>query len=114
MATEPQQAIPHETAIRWLSPEACDPPHRVTHPEHYEALRDALRSGWEADAPACLGYLWDERVQLISGSHRWAACRDIGQKIPVAMLSYEWVKSIWGTDAWLTLIANPPKAGDAY
>lgn len=51
--------------------------------------------------PALVGYRWKGRVQLLSGSHRWAAAV-LAQLpvIPVVVLPLERVEAAWGTEAW--------------
>jgi hypothetical protein len=103
-----------KTEITWVTPWECAPPHRITHPEKYYELREqfAKTNRWGADQPALLGYkfLPNEKIQLLSGSHRWQAALDGGLDfIPVAMVPYAYLVGIWGTDEWLDLIKNPPK-----
>lgn len=92
----------------WLSPKACMPPHRVTHDDKLEILYgEFVESGWDASKPDLLGYPFNGKVQLISGSHRWAAADLAEIDIPVNLMTYEHVQSIWGTDAWVTMLQNP-------
>lgn len=98
-----------DRTITWLGTDQLDPPHRVTHPEHADALTaDMARVGWRMGAPACLGYDLNGRVQLISGSHRWEACRRLGRLMPVVVMPYAEVAALWGTDAWVSMVLNPP------
>jgi hypothetical protein len=93
--------------INWLHPRLCLPPHRVTHPEKYEQLLEAFQShGWDCGHPVLLGYPWDGKVQLVTGSHRWQAALDAGIDIPVDLRSYGYMRSIWGTERWVTLIST--------
>jgi hypothetical protein len=95
-----------------LNTEDCDPPHDVTHPEHASKLfRDFEKNGWAPDKPALIGYPWEGKIQLVSGSHRWAAANANKMKIPVVIRSFDEVKRIWGTDEWLTWLREPPMAG---
>lgn len=66
--------------IRWLSPSDCIPPHRVARPEQVEVLAsEFIKNGWGSGYPALVGYLdmnyRGSKVQLLSGSHRWAASK---------------------------------------
>lgn len=92
----------------WLSPLDCSPPHRVTHPEKFsELITEFCARGWDESNPRLLGYFWPEdgRVQLISGSHRWAAALCAEIDIPVDVYPFEFIQEIWGTQRWLELLA---------
>lgn len=92
--------------ITWLDPAACDPPHAVTHEDKLELLIDSLRNGW--NGPALLGYRLRRRIQLISGSHRWAASAFLERTLPVEVMSYSYVRGIYGTPKWLELMVSAP------
>ncbi len=90
--------------VTWIDPNTCDPPHRVTHPDKFLELVEMFSNkGWDTTKPALLGYTLD-KIQLISGSHRWAAANEANIKIPVVVYSYAEIADIWGTDAWLDLL----------
>ena len=78
--------------------------------ERYEALRMAFTAcGWALDKPVLAGYrALCGRVQLVSGSHRWAAARDAGILVPVWLKTREEVESFWGSDAWLEWVKGTP------
>ena len=83
------------------------PPHGLTHPDKLEELISAFsESGWDETKPRLIGYFWEEdnRVQLVSGSHRWLAARYVKIDIPIHVYSFEYIQSIWGTDEWLALL----------
>ena len=93
--------------VRCVDPMSCDPPHKVTHPEKFDELvREFSTKGWDINCPNLIGYDFDGRTQLISGSHRWAAAKVAKIQIPVEIHSYEYVHSIWGTDQWMKLLNN--------
>lgn len=99
--------------LRWLATTECAPPHRVTDWDKCYALRDGLKeTGWRHDCPVLLGYPFEGTVQLISGSHRWAAARLLERSCPVWVLPYETVAELWGTEAWVELVAQPPTLGE--
>lgn len=90
----------------WHQPKSWVPPHRVTHPEKAEKLYQAFQhDGWDCSKPNLLGYVCDITgdQQLISGSHRHAAALAADILIPIEIFSYEYIKSIWGTDQWIQL-----------
>lgn len=86
----------------WLEPVSCDPPHGVSHPEKVQALADAFdRTGWGVSCPVLVGYPLDGRVQLLSGSHRWAAATHARIQIPVVIVPFADVEAAYGDlDAW--------------
>lgn len=95
--------------IVWLAPPDCDPPHPVTRSAKLEALiRDLQQHGWRRGHPALLGYPLEDRVQLLTGAHRWAACVELQRLIPVDLMAHETVVLQWGDDDWITLVNSPP------
>jgi ParB-like chromosome segregation protein Spo0J len=79
----------------------------VTHPDKFEQLVHDFRStGWDLTRPNLLGYPLEGKIQLISGSHRWAAAEVAPIDIPVEVFSYEYIESIWGFDEWVELIKS--------
>lgn len=99
-----------DKAVVWIETWRCDPPHRITHPEKYDELRsEFIARGWGDGCPALLGYSLDGRVQLVSGSQRWAAAHDAGLKqIPVVVVSYDDAREFWGSDQWIAWVQKPP------
>jgi hypothetical protein len=95
--------------ILHLNPVECDPPHRLTHPEKMESLCDEFeKNGFGVGFPVLLGYQFENSIQLISGTHRRFAAIIVGISIPVMVMTYEYIRSIWGTEAWVELLKNPP------
>jgi ParB-like chromosome segregation protein Spo0J len=77
----------------------------VTHPEKQAGLIEAFRnSGWDTSRPNLLGYTWEDRIQLATGSHRWDAANETGILVPVNVYTYDFMREIWGTDEWVRLI----------
>lgn len=91
-----------------VSPLDCDPPHRVGYPEKVDALRDAfLLAGWDARHPRLVAYPCGRRLQLLSGSHRWAASLGVLAEIPVSIVSSAEVEAAWGNlSAWSLVMAS--------
>jgi ParB-like chromosome segregation protein Spo0J len=94
----------------WLPTCACDPPHGISHPLKLAELEDHfLEHGWDLQAPALVGYIFNGRVQLLSGSHRWAAAVRADLRIPVVIRPLEEVQAAWGNlPAWSVLMTAPP------
>ena len=84
----------------------CDPPHRVTHDEKQQALAASLcKRGWHG--PPLIGYRTDDgRIQLLSGSHRYAAAAQVQQMtLPVRVYPEWFVRALQGdTDRWSWLM----------
>lgn len=50
---------------------------------------------------------WDEGIQLLSGSHRWAAAAEVGIRIPVHIVPYEAVEWSYGhLERWAALMSG--------
>jgi hypothetical protein len=97
--------------IEWIDPICCNPPHAITHWEFYCELVTTFRKekGWRKGTGALIGHEWlFHRIQLISGSHRWAAAKTVGILIPVVIYKYDELFNIWGTEQWIEWINNPP------
>ena len=94
--------------LTWIHPCKCIPPHRITHWDKFTDLKNNLSNGWDSACPVLIGYLFENKIQLISGSHRWAAMLELNKEIPVFVMDYEVVLSIHGTDTWVNMMSNPP------
>ena len=94
--------------LEMLDPELCLPPHKVTHPEKYTILFMAfLYYGFSVASPALVGYPFGEKIQLITGSHRWAAANDAKIALPVIVYPLEVVKAVYGDlPKWELLIGR--------
>jgi len=101
----------------WVDTEDCLPPHRVARPEQVIDLAEQFaRFGWDTTKPALVGYFsafvhisgprslfspkatWDitKPIQLLTGSHRYAAAVMAKIKIPVVLLLEDVVRNAWG------------------
>ena len=82
---------------RLVEPRLCLPPHRITSQEAFQRLLEAfLLKGWDHSKPSLVGYVVGNKVQLLSGSHRWAAALESETKIPVVVLPKSLVEEAWG------------------
>jgi hypothetical protein len=96
--------------VQWIPPDWCLPPHRVARENDVIALaNDFVRYGWNPEKPALIGYL-DNDVQLLTGSHRWAAARLAElPRIPVVIYLYhECYEAFGDLERWLRLLQAPP------
>ena len=97
--------------IQLLSPDECMPPHSAKREEVVVSLANYFyNKGWGRGFPALLGYPWEGKIQLLSGSHRWAAAKMAGlEKVPVLVYPYETIDKAWGhSELWRELM----KSGD--
>lgn len=94
----------------WLHPSVCHPPRSIFRDHQYRQLVNEFKTnGWGVGHPMLLGYIWqDDMVQLVTGSYRWHAAIEANIPIPVDIRTYQWVNEIWGTDAWVEWVKNPP------
>lgn len=70
-------------------------PHRITYPERVEELIIAMKQdGWQG--PPLIGYKLEDKVQLLSGTHRYAAAIRAEIMIPVLLWPFEQVWNAWG------------------
>lgn len=113
-----------EPDIQWLPASACLPPHGITHPEKALQLHKAfLEPGWDLSQPVLVGYPvpseagdssctngaapYGDGIQLLSGSHRWAAAAEVGIRIPVHIVPYEAVEWSYGhLERWAALMSG--------
>lgn len=95
--------------IKLLSPSECHPPHKVTHPEKVDALVTSFSQvGWNPIAPHLIGYAEDNgHVQLLTGSHRYAAALIADIKLPTKVYTKRYVEACWGyLDVWQMLMRS--------
>lgn len=80
-----------------VSPDECDPPHKISHEDKYiELANEFVENGWGSSYPPLVGYEFCGRIQLLTGSHRWAAAKLAGIQIPIKILSYNQVQAANG------------------
>jgi ParB-like nuclease domain len=97
--------------LAWMSPEDCDPPHAVKHEDKFEELVEQFlrREDWDLNRDALIGYPLNGRIQLLSGSHRWAAAKLAGIKIPVLVRQRSRIEEVFGNlDEWEKVMRPVP------
>lgn len=98
----------------WLSTRNTLPPHGIARVDQVADLTESFRRfGWDSHEPRLVGYMLPDRhsfkVQLLSGSHRWAAACRAGIRIPVVIVPYDWIEKAWGDlESWKEIM----RAGD--
>lgn len=92
----------------WATPAACQPPHTVGRPEQVDSLMTMfVESGWDHTKPALVGYRFNGTIQLLSGSHRWAAAHRVKLAIPVVVWNYQDIELAWGDlDKWRVIMGS--------
>lgn len=97
--------------LRMVDPGDCYPPH-IDDPWKTDKLFWSLWLwGWQLHQPILVGYYLNETIQLLSGSHRFAAALQLKIEIPVQVYSYEDIKEAWGTELW-EKIMSPMSYGE--
>lgn len=94
------------TTVYWISPIRCMPPHQITHWDKYDELVKLFREhgGFSINHQPLIGYSRDDdTIQLLTGSHRWAACRTTDCPVPVLFQQADDLEKIFGTDEWVHL-----------
>ena len=91
-----------------VHPSFCEPPHAVTHPVKANFLmRKFLNGGWDPTRPALVGYWSEDGIQLMSGSHRWAAAWDANIAMPVVVWEWHTISEAFGNlKLWEALMAS--------
>lgn len=99
--------------VEWFSPTVCTPPHRAQRLEQVDDLAEAFSlMGWNPAAPALIGYRWGSGIQLLSGSHRWAAAmKSKLDRIPIVLIDYLEVHRAWGDVELWKKVMTPKEAG---
>lgn len=91
--------------VTWHAPEGLLPPHKVTRPAQVDELYEDMRQhGW-AGVPLIGYYDKENRIQLLSGTHRHAARLRQGRLVPVYVYPYSLITRCWGRLArWVALM----------
>ena len=92
-----------------LQPNQCDPPHGVSHHDFViDLANEFVRNGWGRYKPMLVGYPWKGKIQLLSGSHRWAAATLAElSSIPVIVWDTADVEEAWGDpDKWSRIMRS--------
>jgi len=98
--------------LAWMEPDDCIPPHRVGHFDKFDELTEIFlkkEGGWDLNEPVLIGYPFEGRIQLLSGSHRWAAAKKAGIKIPVLVRQRSKIEEVFGNlDEWEKVMRSVP------
>jgi hypothetical protein len=99
--------------ITWVKAEDCYPPHGLDMSwEHdynkVEMLVNAFsKEGFNKDEPALVGYPLDDKIQLLSGTHRHEAALRTDIELPVVVWLRSDVEKTWGKlDDWIHVMED--------
>lgn len=96
-------------------PEDCIAPHGL---DLTEGGRDAIKvdhlyscftkDGFDPNEPALVGYPLNDKIQLLTGTHRHEAAKRANMMLPITIHLRSAVEAAWGTPAWDILIQDIP------
>ena len=93
--------------IVWLDPDDCDPPHGLdlTTERDFNKVYDLTQAfkseGFDRTKAALVGYPLNKKIQLLSGTHRHAAAKIAGIKLPVTLWLSSDIEKNWGLlESW--------------
>lgn len=99
----------NERALIWVSTSDCDPPHAADDAKMKIFVEKFERAGFDPDHPAVIGYPFNGRIQLLSGSHRFAAAKRLGLLLPVTLWLSSDVEKAWGNlEEWAKVMRQIP------
>jgi len=98
----------------WVDPQDCLAPHSLDmdtdrDSNKVENLRQQFeKGGFDPSYPALVGYPLDNKIQLLSGTHRHLAAKQANILLPVTLWLRSDVERMWGTELWDTIIQDIP------
>jgi hypothetical protein len=98
----------------WVDPKDCIPPHGLDmeSKRDYEKVerltKEFKANGFDLNMPALVGYPLEDKIQLLSGTHRHLAAIKAGIKLPITLWLRSDVERMWGTELWVGLIDDIP------
>lgn len=101
--------------ITWVAPNDCFPPHGL---DLTAGSRDWLKvkrlfeqfrqTGFDERQPALVGYPFDGKIQLLSGTHRHMAARFAEILLPVTLWLRSDIERCWGLPTWIKIMYDIP------
>lgn len=100
----------------YVSPYDCLPPHGLdmtggSDPERVETLYldFVAAGGFSPGHPALIGYPYNGKIQLLSGTHRLEAAKRANVDIPLVLWLRSDVEAAWGDlDKWRIIMEDVP------
>jgi ParB-like chromosome segregation protein Spo0J len=109
---EKRAAYTNARALIMLHPDDCDPPHAADDAKMRVFVEKFEKAGFDPEHPAVIGYPFNGRIQLLSGSHRHAAAKRLGLKLPVTLWLSSDVEKAWGDlEEWAKIMRQVPVLG---
>lgn len=103
------------SVVLFLDPQDCDPPHGLDLSSEHDwqkckMLAEAfMEKGFDFSKSALVGYPYNGRIQLLSGTHRHQAALWTGTKLPVTPWLRSDVEMSWGLlEKWLRVMRDIP------
>ncbi len=104
----------HARCFVWIDASDCDPPHGLDLSSSHDAEKVDLlekefrKNGFNVEMPALVGYPLNDRIQLLSGTHRHLAAQRAGIKLPVTLWLRSDIEETWGTELWDKTLEDIP------
>lgn len=88
----------------------CIPPHSVKDFKKVERFIKIFENeGFNKNEPCLIGYPWEGKIQLLSGSHRYKAAEIVGLQLPVVLWLRSDVEKSWGDiNSWKEIMKEIP------
>lgn len=105
---------PQTLTFTWLHPNDCIPPHELNlnypyHKNKVEYLRQCfVKEGFDMNESALVGYPWEGKIQLLSGTHRHMAAGLADILLPVTLWLRSDIEKYWGTNDWFVVMEDIP------
>jgi hypothetical protein len=65
-------------------------------------------NGFDLNMPALIGCPLDGKIQLLSGTHRHLAAKQVGIRLPVSLWLRSDIECLWGTEEWAKVLEDIP------
>ena len=94
--------------IIWINPNECLPPHSVSRIEEVDDLVENFSQyGWDVEDSVLVGYIIDNKIQLLNGTHRHAAATKLNMEVPIVLYTESEIWDAWGDlNKWSRIIGE--------
>lgn len=101
--------------IVWIKPEDCYPPHGLDLKSIHDGDKvnwleyEFKTNGFDKSKSALIGYPLDDKIQLLSGTHRHEAAKRIDIELPIVLWLRSDVEKSWGIiEKWIRVMKDIP------
>jgi hypothetical protein len=100
--------------VIWATPDDCIPPHGLDMESSRDVSKVAMlvnafkENGFDLNMPALIGCPLDGKIQLLSGTHRHLAAKQVGIRLPVSLWLRSDIECLWGTEEWAKVLEDIP------